>query len=812
MQSTDEQIRILSERLTALENEKAALKNEISRLRAGAIPDPAPSAFSAKEKINIFMSLFRGREDIFPKRWDNPKTGKSGYAPACRNEWVRGVCEKPRIKCGACQHQAFISVDGAIMQKHLAGENSGDVWKDHTIGIYPMLKDETCLFLAADFDKEYWQRDAAAFLATCRRRKIPASLERSRSGNGAHVWIFFSEPVAASEARKMGAALITETMERCPEIGFESYDRFFPSQDTMPSGGFGNLIALPLQKQPREKGNSLFLDENFKPYADQWGYLASIAKMSASQVSSIAAEATAKGRIVGVRMPMDDEEDQPWEMRPSSIKSDIATDQKLPEALELVLGNQLYIAKEHLPPALKNALIRLAAFQNPEFYMAQAMRLSTFGKPRVITCAEEFPKYIGLPRGCADEAVALLKSLDVRVDLEDKRETGKPVYVSFQGELTPEQKKAARALLAHDTGVLAATTAFGKTVVAAHMVAERKTNTLILVHRKQLLEQWVARLQTFLDIPHKNIGTIYGGNRKPTGIVDVALIQSLVRKGVVDDVVAGYGQLIVDECHHLSAVSFEAVARACKAKYVLGLSATVTRKDGHHPIIFMQCGPIRYRVDPKTQAALRPFTHKVITRRTCSEMTAAANSQEKPVIQQLYAAIAVDEKRNGMIFDDVLKSLESGRAPLVLTERRDHATLLANKLSKFCRHIILMTGGQTEKHQKEVREKLKSIPDNDERLLIATGRYIGEGFDDARLDTLFLTMPVSWHGTLAQYAGRLHRLHHAKKEVLIYDYVDDHIPVFARMAEKRMKGYHRIGYFIQPEGPDLLLHQCGVAS
>jgi len=796
MLSIYDQIQSLRERISKLDAEKIEILAEIKTLQVSLCKEDQSfsnpifiaSSLSSEEKISLFMSLFRGREDVFPKRWDNQKTGKSGYSPACSNEWVKGVCKKPQIKCSECPHQAFIPVTEEVIRKHLSK-------RDCTIGVYPMLKDETCWFLAVDFDKEHWKRDAAAYLETCRFKNVLASFERSRSGNGGHVWIFFSEPIIASDARKMGAALLTETMERYPEIGFESYDRFFPNQDTMPTGGFGNLIALPLQRQPRENGNSVFLDEHFEPYADQWAYLASVRRMTPEDVRAIVDEASAKGRILGVRMPIQEDEEKPWEMGPSRIKPDIPIDQKLPESIEVVLSNQLFIAKKDMQAALKNKLIRLAAFQNPDFYIAQAMRFSTFGKPRIIACAEDFPHHIGLPRGCLDDVIELFSSLGIKVEIDDKRNSGKSVKTKFLGKLTPEQKRAVQKLLEHDIGVLAATTAFGKTVVAANIIAARKTNTLILVHRRQLLDQWVERLRTFLNIQPNQIGIIGGGKRKPAGIIDVAIIQSLVKKNIVDDSIAEYGQLIIDECHHISAVSFEAVSRASKAKYVLGLTATATRKDGHHPIIFMQCGPIRYKVDAKQQAKLRPFDHKVIVQRTGFQLQIP--DTQKPTIQQLYAGITKDESRNQMIFDDVLNALEAGRSPLLLTERKDHAVALAERFSKFCKNVVIMVGGQATKQRDLVKKQLDSIPEGEERLIIATGRYIGEGFDDSRLDTLFLTMPISWQGTLAQYAGRLHRLYHSKKEVIIYDYVDHFMPMLSKMAEKRMKGYEKLGYSMQ---------------
>jgi superfamily II DNA or RNA helicase len=465
----------------------------------------------------------------------------------------------------------------------------------------------------------------------------------------------------------------------------------------------------------------------------------------------------------------------------------------------VVLANEVYIDRSILPPALANRLIRLAAFQNPEFYAAQGMRLPTFGKPRVISCAELFAKHIALPRGCLDAALDLLASCGVQAELRDERLSGTSLGARFLGTLTTEQQEAADALMSHDTGVLAATTAFGKTVVACRIIAQRNTNTLVLVHRQQLLDQWVARLRAFLDVDATGVGVIRGGRKRPTGFIDVATIQSLVRKGEVSDLVGNYGHLVVDECHHLSAVSFEAVARAAKAKYVLGLSATVTRKDGHHPIIFMQCGPIRYRVDARKQAAARPFSHRVVIKKTTFH---AERQKPDPLgsIQALYGLLACDAARNDMIFNDVLSALEAGRSPVVITERKDHLQAIAERLTKFAKNVIVLKGGMGAKQRNQVNTVLQSVPDGEERVIVATGRYLGEGFDDARLDTLFLTMPISWRGTLAQYAGRLHRLHAAKREVIIFDYVDGREPLLAKMATRREAGYRALGYEVVDAG------------
>ena len=795
------QIAALKGRLIALDQERSEIAERLGVLERSKAQDEAEQPAHAAsvtmasptvEKIALFRGLFRGREDVLPRRWENLKTGKAGYAPICRNEWVRGACGKPQIKCGECPNQAFVPVGDDIFRSHLAGKSAGTS-VDFIVGVYPMLPDETCWFLAADFDKKSWMQDVAAFRDTARTKGVPIAIERSRSGNGAHAWIFFDEPVSAADARRLGSLLVTATMDRCPEIGFDSDDRFFPSQDTMPAGGFGNLIALPLQNRPRENGNSVFADDEFRPYEDQWAYLSTIRRLSRGELMSIVAQAAASGQIIGVRLPSTEEDAEPWAALPSRRSKEPPIEGKLPGSVEVVLGNQVYIDRLKLPPALVNRITRLAAFQNPEFYAAQAMRLPTFGKPRIISCSELFSKHVALPRGCLDDLLSLLGALGIVAALRDERQEGQPIGARFLGELTPEQDHAVAALLPYETGVLAATTAFGKTVVAAKMIAARDRNTLVLVHRRQLLDQWVARLQTFLDIPPNTVGVIHGGKKKPTGKIDVALMQSLIRKGVVSDLVADYGHVVVDECHHLSAVGFEAIARGAKARYVLGLSATVTRKDGHHPIIFMQCGPIRHRVDAKEQAAARPFDHKVVFRRTEFRF-AWSSPDEKPAIQELYAGLAQDPARNDLIFDDILSALEAGRSPVVITERRDHLDLLADRLSKFAKNVIVLRGGMSARQLRAATETLATIPAGEERVLVATGRYLGEGFDDARLDTLFLTTPISWRGILAQYAGRLHRLHSAKRDVVIYDYVDGNEPMLAKMAVKREVGYRSLGY------------------
>jgi len=733
--------------------------------------------------VALFRSLFRGRDDVYAVRWEG-RNGKAGYSPACRKVWGHSFPHHPD------QPKEYFPLTDQVIHDHLTGKI--------TAGVYPLLADETCWFLAADFDKATWQDDVRAFLQTCSDWHVPAALERSRSGRGGHVWIFFEAPLPASLARKLGAAILTRTMEQRHQLGLDSYDRFFPSQDTMPKGGFGNLIALPLQHMPRGHGNSIFLGTDFNPHPDQWALLSRVRRMTFAAVEKAVHEAECSEDIIGVRRSVADDEqaDDPWTIPPSRKRKDEVISGPLPAKVRVVRGNLIYVEKDGLPSVMLNRLHRLAAFQNPEFYRAQAMRLSVFGKPRVIRCAEEFPKHIALPRGCLDEAMAVFKSHKIAVELDDQRFSGLAIDVTFHGQLRPDQQTAASAILAHDDGILCATTAFGKTVIAAWLIAARKANTLVLVHRRQLLDQWRERLATFLDLPIKTIGQIGGGRRKSGGIIDVAIIQSLNRKQVVDDIVANYGHVVVDECHHLSAVSFEQVLRQVKARYITGLTATPKRKDGHHPIIVMQCGPIRHRVDAKEQALARPFKHLVIPRPTNFRLPP---SVEKPEIHELYAALAGNQARNDLICLDLLRSLKAGRSPVLLTERTCQVDEFASRLTGLVKNIVVLKGGMGVKQRRSVAEQLATIPEGEERILLATGRYMGEGFDDARLDTLFLAMPVSWSGTLQQYVGRLHRLHDNKREVIVYDYVDGCVPVFSKMYSKRVRGYEAVGYQIQDE-------------
>jgi len=745
------------------------------------------STLSSTEKITLFRSLFKGREDVYPKLWVSKNGARKGYMPACANDGNYSLCGKrkfPRVKCGDCNHQAYLPASDEVIREHLQGKQ--------TIGVYPLLPDDTCRFLAVDFDKTTWQEDVAAFRETCSTLDIPVAVERSRSGNGAHAWVFFTEPVMASVARTMGCFLITETMSRRHQLSMESYDRLFPSQDTMPRGGFGNLIALPLQLEPRKLENSVFVDESFAPYPDQWDYLASLKRISQQEVQAIADRAVRKGQVVGLKLPSDaDEEQAPWERSPSGRLPEQRIKGNLPKKIKAVFAQRIFVETKGIPSELLNRIKRLAAFQNPEFFKKQKMRLSTHNTPRVIACFEETPGHVALPRGCRDALQSLLDEYGIASHLDDKRNIGTPTAFNFHGTLSDIQQQTVDELMRYDIGIFVAPPGSGKTVVGAWLTAARNCSTLVLVHRKPLLDQWVVQLSRFLNLPPKEIGTIGSGKNKANGILDVAMMQSLIRKDEVADLVANYGQIIVDECHHLPAFSFERVLGEVKAKYVVGLTATPYRRDGHQPIIHLQCGPTRFSLNRKQHATDEAFTRRLILRETGFSLL---DTDSGITIQEIYARLTSDRQRNQVILEDIRQALSEGRSPILLTERKDHLEYLAGELRDTVKHLVVLHGGMGVKKRRKVMEHLASIPDDEERLILATGRYIGEGFDDSRLDTLFLALPFSWKGMLVQYSGRLHRLHPGKAEVQVYDYVDSSVPMLAKMHEKRMKGFKTMGY------------------
>lgn len=751
---------------------------------------------SPQDKINLFRSLFKGREDVYALRWYNVKTEKSGYSPVCSNKWLPGVCNMPKVKCADCNYRSYTPLDDKAIYSHLSGKDT--LCRD-VIGIYPLLPDETTNILALDFDDGEWQKDVSAVHDVCNEHNIPCCIERSRSGAGSHLWIFFASPISAAMARKLGSGLLTEAMKRRHNISFSSYDRMFPNQDTMPSGGFGNLIALPLQKQAVLRGNSVFVDENFTPYPDQWAFLSCVEKLTEDTVKdliNILCNRSALGELYS-----EEKSDKSIEIALSNMPEN-----NFPDKLNIILSNMIYIPKTAITQNGLNRIKRLASFKNPDFYKAQAMRMSTYGKPRIISLADENDKYIMLPRGCKNSLDTLLSENNCHATFKDKTVKGRNINVKFNGELHTDQQDAVDSMVKHNNGIIAATTAFGKTVTAIGLIAKRKVNTLILVHTQALLQQWKKSLEQFLiindELPEQHIksghkkqlspiGQLGGSKNTLTGIIDIAVIQSLYSNGEVKPLVNDYGMIIVDECHHVSAFSFESVLREAHAQYVYGLTATPKRSDGHQPIIFMQCGPIRYSANAKAYADKHRFEHTLVPRFTKFRCTV---TDKKLTITDVYKELAESEYRNNLIISDVNTAVKSGRTPIIISERMSHINTLAELLKDSADNVVILSGQGSAKVKNELIEHIRSIPDNQTLIILATGKYVGEGFDYPRLDTLFLSMPISWSGTLAQYVGRLHREYAGKSEAMIFDYIDINVHMLENMYKKRIRGYAKLGY------------------
>ncbi len=772
-----QEIEAINQRLQALEQERSRLLSRKEALESTASNLIATSsALAPKDKVALFQKLFAGRDDIHAFRWENA-AGKSGYTVACHNEWQAGLCNKPKIKCSNCPNKAYKVLEPKTIYDHLSGAQ--------TVGLYPLMADDTCQLLAVDFDKSDWQQAVKAFAHVCSDHAIPYAIERSRSGNGAHVWIFFADKVPAREARRLGFGLLDRAMENHSGLSFGSYDRLFPSQDSLPSGGFGNLIALPLQYQPRQCGNSEFVNEDLVSYPDQWQFLAGVAQLPQRQLRALlqAFDADSPEPVA-----------KPWELGIPIAKTRV---DNCPARLTIVLANQVFIPVNALPSKLLARLKRKASFANPVFFKKQAMRFSTHGIPRYISLARIEQDYLCIPRGCLDDIIQLLSEQDITAEIDDKRESGDELKnIRFLGELRGDQKQAVKKLTAHDVGILHAPTAFGKTVTAIGVIATRKVNTLILTHTRQLVDQWKERLSIFLE--GVEVGVVGGGKRKPTACIDVATYQSLLKRkdNSIDPLLLVYGQVIIDECHHISASNYDRLLSEVCARYVLGLTATPERQDGHQPIIFMQAGPIRHRVKADKRAHFEQ--HVYIRHVSVTPPGSLVSADTRPHIADVYRWLMESENRNQMILQDVGNQIDAEANPLVLTERREHAEMLSQQLSDQGYETVVLRGGMRAKERQQAMEQAKTA-----QVLIATGKYLGEGFDLPRLDTLFLALPISWKGTLAQYAGRIHRTVDGKNKVTIYDYVDSTLPMLQRMFQRRCKGYEAMGYSFVGEGNSL---------
>lgn len=765
-----------------------------------------------KQLARRFYSYFWGRTDVYSKRSVNKSTGKTGYYPQCENLWKDGLCPKKagkKVKCGDCTNRKWRKLEAEQIMAHLRGEkpDGSDV-----IGIYPLFPDGTCRFLVFDFDNHEkgaealdfgnadnsWMEEVDALHQVCATNGIPCLVERSRSGRGGHLWIFFDRSMEAGLVRRFGMALLEKGAETVNLKSFRFYDRMLPAQTSIGDGELGYLIALPLQGQALKNGNSAFVDECWEPFADQWGALFATQRLSAETIDDCIKKWNVAESSQDSFLP---EETKPWERTRKFHKED-ADGQ-----LRLTLANRIYIETANLKPRLQNQIRRMAALQNPMFYRNQALGLSNFSNSRFLYLGEDDGDFLCIPRGLWDELLERCKEAEIPVQTEDKRAVGKTLNVHFQGELRDNQKEAVRAILQWDCGILSAATAFGKTVVCSRLIAERKVSTLILLESSALIEQWQKALDRFLEFQEELpvyetktgrkkyrksvVGIIHGPKDTSTGIVDIAMEGSLCKKGEFHPRLREYGMVLVDECHHSASETLRSVLQEVHARYVYGVTATPFRGDGLEKINEMLLGPVRFQYSAKEKAAEQGIGHYIIPRFT---RTVLPYYKEKIHVTEAYDHLRKNESRNNLIAADVKKALSEGRTPVILTRFTDQAAALYEILKPFAQKPFLLTGDMPKKDREATMKAMAQVRSDESMFLAATGQLIGEGFDYPRLDTLFLATPVSWKGVVEQYAGRLHREYPGKKNVYIFDYVDTHIPVFDKMYAKRLRTYKRIGY------------------
>ncbi len=744
------------------------------------LSDPVPKTPQAK--VAFFLALFAARRSVYPRLWENPKTGRKGYSPVCGNEWIRGVCEKPEVKCTACLHQDFRPLDAAAVESHLTGQR--------TIGAYAIREDNSCIFLAADFDGTGWQQDVVAYRNAALEFGIHAAVERSRSGDGAHAWIFFAQPVPAESARRLGTLIVAKASARHAAMKLSTYDRFFPNQDNIPSGGFGNLIALPLQKVRRAAGNTEFLDESLTPYPDQWTYLSSVRKVSIEDLhklaapiqTSVAEQRAEEPDALAIRC-----DEQALDIIPQTITKGVFTG-----ILTVSRGPQLAIPTDGLPACVTASLKRLGTLPNPLFYEKQRLRFPTYNTPRFIFCGEVQSQRLILPRGTLSAVQELLRKAGGGCKVQDTRENTTAASFGFRGTLSEIQQAAVDAMLTHEEGVLVAPPGAGKTVMGCALIAARGVRTLVLAHRKPLLEQWRERCGEFLGVSKKEIHLL-GQIRNRDAPLAVGMLQTLARARNPAELLAGYGQVILDECHHLPAASFEAVMKQCPARFILGLTATPVRKDGLQKILFMQCGPIRHRIAADRGIGL---SRRVIVRELALRVPPG---EERMPIHALWELLAKSESRNRRIAADIVEALNEGRCAAVLSDRKEHLivleALVREKWAEPADAVFRIDGSISQKERAAILESLQALGAARRAFaLFSTSSLLGEGFDLPVLDTLFLTTPISFKGRVIQYAGRLHRSSEGKTEARIYDYVEADHALLAHMHRKRMAALRQMGY------------------
>lgn len=784
----------LAAELLKTEEELVALTSD-EQLNLGATP---PSAIqiprTPAEKISLFLDLFGTRRSVYPQRWENGKTGKSGYSPACNNDSFAnrqsGICRKPKVKCSECPHQRFPPLDERAVESHLRGEQ--------TLGVYAIGTDDTCRFLAADFDGEGWRDDVVAYREAAERVGIAVAIERSRSGNGAHAWIFFAEPVPAATARRLGTILVAKASALRPTLGLGAYDRLFPNQDTLPVGGFGNLIALPLAKAPRQNGNTLFVDPRMVAFEDQWSYLAGLPRLSRESLDrTLARVAPVRPLASPVQAADASEHQHDFALQNDAMVLDLSHPRirsgMISGEVTVRLDAQIHVPRS-LPIPVLAALRKLATFPNPVFHEKLRLRFATFDTPRFLFAGEWHTDRLVLPRGVLDQSLSLLETAGATVVVQDAREAGTRVPWKIQGELREGQEKAVRKMLTEDNGVLCAPPGAGKTVMGCALIARARTSALVLVHRAVLVEQWRETAMRFLGLKRKEIGLWRGSSPRLTGRFDIAMLPSLIRVENLAAALGGYGVVIVDECHHVPAASFEMVLKACPSRRIYGLTATPKRKDRLEKLLFAQCGPIRHTlVDAPTDEV-----RTVKVRHTTVALSPDAGP--RPPIHVVWEALVQDKSRINVIVADLLSCMAAGRSPLVLADRKVYLDRLQQEFTSRATDVMCLRldGQMGKKARSEVlRQVGEHYNEGKTFVLFATASLIGEGFDLPRLDTLMLSMPLSFKGRLVQYAGRLHRRHETKGDALIFDYLDESHAITQAMFRRRLAGYKELGYVVE---------------
>ena len=767
----------------------------------------------------VFFSMFWGRTDVYSKRTIKKSTGEVNYYTQCHNFWKNGCLRitGSKIKCQDCPKQAYKELKKEQIMEHLRGsaEDATDV-----IGVFPLLTDDTCRFIVFDFDNhekdaekndfantdELWKEEVDSLRKICDINRIDALVERSRSGRGAHLWIFFQKPIEASLARKFGNALLNKGAESVNLKSFRFYDRMLPMQNHLPAGGLGNLIALPLQGQALKVGNSAFIDEHWNAYPDQWEVLLSKKKLSKEFIEDKIKEWSEGSLeiVANCKDIFESDNEKPWDRTKHFQKEDVGG------IMQITLSDGVYVDAVNLQPRIQNQIRRMAAFSNPVFFKNQAIGLSNFENYRYIYLGSDEGGFIKVPRGVLENITEACEKAGIAYEIEDKRSKGQTIHVEFIGELKESQVFAVEKLLSYDNGILNAATAFGKTVVCCNVIAQRKVSTLILLQSSALMEQWEEALEKFLHIDEELpeyetptgrkkkrksvIGKLQGAHDSTTGIIDLAMVGSVCKNGEYHRRLKEYGLILVDECHHAASDTIVDILQEADAKYVYGVTATPFRGDGLEKINDMLLGPIRYRYTSKDRAKEQGIAHLVYPRFT--RAVAPRFSQDKMHPNEAYEIIRNNEDRDELIIRDVKQCVEDGRTPVVLSKYVEHSQRLYHRLINYADKVFLLSGSNSKKEHKEILKQMSQVTPGESMILVATGKLIGEGFDYPRLDTLIMATPVAWKGVVEQYAGRLNRDYDGKKSVIIYDYVDSHISMFDRMYHKRLKAYKQIGYDI----------------